>query len=110
MTVLERIKETARIKKNISLTVLEQDLGYSNGSLAKAKDIPSSRILEISIYLGVTMEYLMTGKENNISEDLADELVEIMYADEEIKKCFTKILSMPKDKQEHIISIINTFK
>lgn len=110
MTVLERIKETARIKKNISLTVLEQDLGYSNGSLAKAKDIPSSRILEISIYLGVTMEYLMTGKESNISEDLADELVEIMYADEEIKKCFTKILSMPKDKQEHIISIINTFK
>lgn len=110
MTVLERIKETARIKKNISLTVLEQDLGYSNGSLAKAKDIPSSRILEISIYLGVTMEYLMTGKESNISEDLADELVEIMYADEEIKKCFAKILSMPKDKQEHIISIINTFK
>lgn len=110
MTVLERIKETARIKKNISLTVLEQDLGYSNGSLAKAKDIPSSRILEISIYLGVTMEYLMTGKESNISEDLADELAEIMYADEEIKKCFTKILSMPKDKQEHIISIINTFK
>ena len=110
MTVLERIKETARIKKNISLPVLEQDLGYSNGSLAKAKDIPSSRILEISIYLGVTMEYLMTGEKSNISEDLADELVEIMYADEEIKKCFTKILSMPKDKQEHIISIINTFK
>lgn len=64
MTVLERIKETARSKKNISLTVLEQQLGYSNGSLAKAKDIPSSRIKDIADFLEVSMEYLMTGEES----------------------------------------------
>lgn len=63
MTVIERIKETARSKKNISITVLEQELGYSNGSLAKAKDIPSSRIMEIAHYLGVSMDFLMTGIE-----------------------------------------------
>lgn len=63
MTVLERIKEECRIKKNISITTLEQELGYSNGSLAKAKDIPSSRILEISEYLDVSMYYLMKGYE-----------------------------------------------
>ena len=65
---------------------------------------------KIADFLGVSVDYLMHGNENKYSEDLADELVEIMYADEEIKKCFTKILSMPKEKQEHIISIINTFK
>lgn len=66
MTVLERIKEECRIKKNISITTLEQELGYSNGSLAKAKDIPSSRIYEIANYLGVSMEYLLTGQKPGI--------------------------------------------
>ena len=66
MTVLERIKEECRLKKNISVTTLEQELGYSNGSLAKAKDIPSSRICEIANYLGVSMEYLMTGEKPEI--------------------------------------------
>lgn len=62
MTTLDNIKKICREKKNISITVLEQELGYSNGSLAKAKDIPSSRILEISKHLGVSMEYLMLGE------------------------------------------------
>ena len=57
MTTLENIKKICREKKKISITTLEQELGYSNGSLSKAKDIPSSRILEISNYLGVSMEY-----------------------------------------------------
>lgn len=66
MTVLERIKEECRLKKNISVTTLEQELGYSNGSLAKAKDIPSSRICEIANYLGISMDYLMTGEKPEI--------------------------------------------
>lgn len=66
MTTLENIKKICREKKNISVTTLEQELGYSNGSLAKAKDIPSSRICEIANYLGVSMEYIMTGEKPEI--------------------------------------------
>lgn len=66
MTTLENIKTICREKKKISFTTLEQELGYSNGSLAKAKDIPSSRICEIANYLGVSMEYLMTGEKPEI--------------------------------------------
>lgn len=66
MTTLENIKKICREKKNISVTTLEQELGYSNGSLAKAKDIPSSRIYEIANYLGVSMEYIMTGEKPKI--------------------------------------------
>ena len=66
MTTLENIKKICRDKKNISVTTLEQELGYSNGSLAKAKDIPSSRIYEIANYLGVSMEYIMTGEKPEI--------------------------------------------
>lgn len=79
MTTLENIKKICREKKNISVTTLEQELGYSNGSLAKAKDIPSSRIYEIANYLGVSMEYIMTGEKPEIpgfeSEHL--ELIEL---------------------------------
>lgn len=68
MTTLENIKKICREKKNISITALEQELGYSNGSLAKAKDIPSSRIREIAKYLDVSMDYLMTGEKPEIPE------------------------------------------
>lgn len=68
MTTLENIKKICREKKNISITALEQELGYSNGSLAKAKDIPSSRIREIAKYLDVSMDYLMTGDKPEIPE------------------------------------------
>ena len=83
MTILERIKKECKERKNISITTLEAELGYSNGSLAKAKDIPSSRILEISQYLNVPMEYLMTGKLPNFNYDYlytdgnADFLIEV---------------------------------
>lgn len=68
MTVLERIKKECKQKKDISITTLEQELGYSNGSLAKAKDIPSSRILDIAKYLGVTTDYILTGQESTVPE------------------------------------------
>lgn len=51
-------------EKEISLRFLEKELGYSNGSLSKAKVISSDRILEISKYFGVSMEYIMTGQDN----------------------------------------------
>ena len=64
MTTLEIIKSLCK-KQRISLSGLEKILGYGNGSLAKAKVIPSDRILEIAKYFNVSMEYIMTGKEAN---------------------------------------------
>lgn len=101
-------------EKGLKNSDVSRGTGISNMTLSdwkRGKTTPKTDTMQkIADFLGVSVDYIMTGKESNISEDLADELVEIMYADEEIKKCFTKILSMPKDKQEHIISIINTFK
>lgn len=64
MTTLDTIKSLCK-KNGVSLSGLEKILGYGNGSLAKAKVIPSDRILEIAKYFDVSMEYLMTGKEPN---------------------------------------------
>ena len=107
MTVLERIKETAREKKNISLTVLEQELGYSNGSLAKVKDIPSGRIMEISNYLNVSMNYLMTGKESEFSIEMANKDLALSNMSKRIKDYALILNQMPAEQQEHIISLID---
>ena len=107
MTVLERIKETARTKKNISLTVLEQDLGYSNGSLAKAKDIPSSRILEISDYLNVSMNYLMTGKEREFTVEMADMDTEVTMLEKRIKEYAIKLSKLSEDDRKDIMKMID---
>lgn len=106
MTVLERIKALCREKKNISITVLEQELGYSNGSLAKAKDIPSSRIMEIANYLGVSMDYLMVGRTNSIVETVKTD-VELSLMEDRLKAYALKLAKLPKDKQVQIMSLID---
>ena len=107
MTVLERIKSLCREKKNISITTLEQTLGYSNGSLAKAKDIPSSRIAEISIFLNVSIDYLMTGKEHETIIEMADIDSNLIFMEKRLKEYALKLSNMPKEKQEHVMSLID---
>lgn len=108
MTIIERIRETAREKKNISLTVLEQELGYSNGSLAKAKDIPSSRIMEIAQFLEVSMDYLMTGKEKESKFTAGSaSLVAKIRNDADLVKALEKYFALSEDKKKHVIDTIN---
>ena len=78
MTVLERIKEETRAKKNYGLTKLEAELGYGNGSLSKAKNIPAYRINEIAEFLGVSVDYLMTGKEKENAPKFSRDHIELI--------------------------------
>jgi transcriptional regulator with XRE-family HTH domain len=107
MTTLENIKKICREKKNISITTLEQELGYSNGSLAKAKDIPSSRICEISNYLGVSMEYLMTGEETRLTVEQANLDVQLARQQKRIKEYMLKFANLSDDKRNQIMSLID---
>lgn len=107
MTILERIKITAREKKNISITTLEQTLGYSNGSLAKAKDIPSSRIMDIANFLDVTVDYLMTGKELEFSIEMAQKDLALSNMSERLKEYALKLSEMSEDKQELVLQLID---
>lgn len=110
MTILERIKITAREKKNISITTLEQILGYSNGSLAKAKDIPSSRIMDIANFLDVTVDYLMTGKEPQFSVEMANVDAELIMLDKEFKEYAIKLSELPKDEYQCIATLIDLLR
>ena len=108
MTILERIKMICKEKKGIGLTALESILGYSNGSLSKAKDIPSSRIMEIANYLNVSIDFLMTGKEPE--EDFSDEaahLVAKIRKDTELSKALQKYFELSDAKKKHVVELIN---
>lgn len=108
MTVLERIKTLCKEKKNISLTTLEHILEYSNGSLSKAKDIPSSRVMEIANFLDVSIDFLMTGKEPE--PDFSDEsahLVAKLVREPELSKALQKYFELSEAKKKHVIELIN---
>ncbi|MCI7739332.1 MAG: helix-turn-helix domain-containing protein [Lachnospiraceae bacterium] len=88
MTSLEIIKKLCD-EKEMSISTLEKELGYSNGSLSKAKRLPSDRIYEISKYFGVTMEYLMTGinkKESQLNSKDAKEITNMLNDMEQLLK------------------------
>lgn len=88
MEVIDRIRSLCK-QEGISIPKLEKELGFSNGSLAKAKTIPSTRILAIAERFGVTSEYLLTGKKDDyyINPDTAKVAQEI-FENKELRLLF----------------------
>ena len=85
MNTYERIKELCESRK-IAMTKLEEELGFSRGSIGKmrtGKTTSANRIAKIAEYFGVSVEYLMTGegkeepKEYYVDKDAADIAQEI---------------------------------
>lgn len=62
MDALDRIKELCK-KRNIPISRLERDCGFSNGYIGKLKEgsLPSSRLQIIADYLNVSAIYLLEG-------------------------------------------------
>lgn len=75
----ERIKELCKNKK-ISMNMLEQELGFGKGYISKlGQSTPNAaKIKKIADYFDVTVDYLMTGK-----EDVAQEKVPELTARDE---------------------------
>ncbi|MDY5819321.1 MAG: helix-turn-helix domain-containing protein [Treponema sp.] len=69
MELLDRVKELCRLK-GISQGRMEKEIGISNGASSKWKtSSPSLDILKkLSEYFGVSVDYLMTGKEKEGGE------------------------------------------
>ena len=81
MTIYDRI-ESLRKSKGLSQGKLEKQLGFSNGSISKWKNSTPKveRLQKLADFFGVSVEYLMTGKEEDKKEkdnsviDIKDEL------------------------------------
>ena len=65
----ERIKQLCK-QKHISMNMLEQELGFGKGYLSKlGQSTPNAaNIKKIADYFGVTVDFLMTGKEDTEKE------------------------------------------
>ena len=99
MDTIERIKTLCK-KSGITISQIEKKYGYGNGSLAKTKDITSSRLYQISKYFGVSMEYLMTGETGSgISLTFEDKAILDAYhsVSDEKKEIICDILHVKRD-------------
>ena len=57
MTIYERIKELARVKK-ISIRELEKQLNFSNGAINKwSSKAPSDKLEKVANYFNVSTDY-----------------------------------------------------
>lgn len=108
MEVIDRISSLCK-ERGMSVSALEKELEFSNGSLAKAKDIPSSRILEISEYFKVPMNWIMTGKEPEFDKYSAESahLVAKIRNDDGLTQALEKYFELSDKKKKHVIELIN---
>ena len=72
MTTVDRIKAILK-EKNIPVSKLERDLGYSNGYIGQLKKgtLRDDRLSAIAKYLGVSIQYL-TGNQEPVDDDVED--------------------------------------
>ena len=64
MICTDRIKNLCK-GRGITIARLEKELGFANGTIAstKSNNMRSDRLMAIANYFGVSMNYLMTGKD-----------------------------------------------
>ena len=99
--MIERIKKLC-IEHKTNFSKLEHELGFANGSLAKSDGkIQSQRLKAIADYFGVTMEYLLTGKdEPEAFWDGPSDAPAMTVAELEILELFR---SLPADTQNEVL-------
>lgn len=99
MATIDRIRALCA-ENNTSIKALERELGFSNGSLAKAATIKGDRLQKIAEHFNVTVDYLMTGEETTgyyLNEETA-KLAQEMYEDEDMRSLFDMKRNMPPER------------
>lgn len=109
MTLRERIKNLCQ-QEGISANQLEKDCGFAKGYVSKLdKSTPNSEKLQkIADYLGVSLDYLMNGKEPSMNEfSKKQALLDVKISqDLKLKSALEKYFSLPEKKQKHVIELI----
>lgn len=103
MDFYERLNSLIK-SKGLSQHKLEIELGFSNGAISKWKKYQPQpdRLQKLAEYFGVTMEYLLTGKEKEDSpiyytnEETA-KLAQEMFEDEDMRSLFHMKRTMPPE-------------
>lgn len=106
MTIKERIKQLCK-NRGISLHKLEQDLGFAKGYISKLdKSTPNTKKMQlIADYFNVSVDYLMTGKDNRFSVENAELMADIMF-DNEMLEMIKTYQKLNKEKKKHVYDLI----
>ena len=84
---VELIRTLAK-QKGVSITKLEEILGFGNGTIGKwVKQSPScDKLSAVANYLSVSIDYLYYGKEKNSSSELSEEEQECLSVFRELTR------------------------
>lgn len=107
MNTVERIKSICKERK-IPISKLEKDLSFGNAYISGLKKgtVPDDRLRLISNYLGVSVEFLMSGSENKYSDE--DAILDARISeDTELKEAIKKYYTLDDRKKKHVIELIN---
>ena len=101
-------------KKGLKNSDVSRATGISNMTLSdwkRGKTKPKTEnIRKIADFLGVSVDYIMTGKETEYSIEMAKIDVELSNMSDELKEYALKLSKLPKDKQNHIMELIDMLK
>lgn len=115
MSTQEIIKELCK-KRGITVSSLEQELGFSNSSLKGTGAIKSDRLLAVAKYFGVSMEYLMgtedvtSDNESYYFNDDAKEMAQFLFSNPEYRVLFDasrKVKAEDLEKAVKMLGLLN---
>lgn len=108
MNTVERIKSICK-ERHIPISKLEKDLGFGNAYISGLRKgtVPDDRLRCIADYLGLSVDYLMTGKESQFILELAKTDVALTSMPNHLKEYALKMASLTKENQELIIKMID---
>lgn len=107
MNAVERVKAICKERK-IPISKLESDCGFANGYIGQLRKgvFPDDRILKISEYLNVSVDYLMTGTEKTYSEE--DALLDAHISEDvELKEAIKKYYTLDEKAKKYILEGID---
>lgn len=101
MEISDVIRELCK-EKGISVTDLEKELGFGNGSLTKKGTMRSDRLMIVANYFNVSMEYLLTGKE--------PEAMQTNKTIEKAMELYDRVMSLPPSYQDAFLNLLESLQ
>lgn len=111
MDIYERIKDIVQ-QKGISITALEQDLGYSQGNLGRMmkKDPKISRVQEVADYLGVTVSMLLDEDNEYYFDKETAEMADALFRNKEMKQLFSAARGRSPEDLQSVSNLLLSLK